>query len=179
MTPAPAQLTVLALDRFACIRIVGRATLNSSVDLSALLNELSQNGFRRFVFDLSECTLMDSTILGLLAGFGLKLSQSPAKSGMETPELLNPNERVRELLESLGVLSMFKVITGEIPLPDGVQAQLHAPLSPSREEVTRACLQAHKTLMEINPDNVPRFKDVTEFLARDLQKVKTAPGEKK
>jgi anti-anti-sigma regulatory factor len=175
MTMPTSTLSVFAVDSFACVRIVGRANLKSGPDLSALLAELSRNGTRCFVFDLTECTLMDSTILGLLADFGLKLSQS----GGSPPELLNPNDRVRELLESLGVLGMFKIITGPLPLPEGAEPRTLAPTSPSREEVTRTCLKAHKTLMELNPDNVPRFKEVAEFLARDLQKIKTeTPGQK-
>ena len=33
------------------------------------------------------------------------------------------------------------------------------PANPDREEVTRTCLEAHQTLMQINPENVSRFKD--------------------
>jgi hypothetical protein len=44
-------------------------------------------------------------------------------------------------------------------------------LNPSREEVTRTCLEARKTLMAANPDNVDRFKEVTRFLAEDLKKL--------
>ena len=45
--------------------------------------------------------------------------------------------------------------------------------TPTREEVTRTCLEAHKLLMEIDPDNVSKFKEVTQFLANDLKRMKT------
>ena len=48
---------------------------------------------------------------------------------------------------------------------------------PDREEVQRTCLEAHETLMEINPNNVPRFKDVARFLAEDLKKMEEAKKE--
>jgi len=41
---------------------------------------------------------------------------------------------------------------------------------PTRLETSRTCLEAHETLMKINPDNVPKFKDVTQFFAEDLKK---------
>jgi hypothetical protein len=83
--------------------------------------------------------------------------------------LSNPNERVTELLENLGVLPLFKIIGGALQLPGEVQAQTPAPVNPSHEEITRTSLEAHQALMEANPDNVPRFKDVAQFLAEDLK----------
>ena len=65
---------VMVGEQFACIRIIGRANFTSSVDFKTLVNELRQKGCNCFVLDLSECVLMDSTFLGVLAGFGLKLS---------------------------------------------------------------------------------------------------------
>jgi hypothetical protein len=51
---------------------------------------------------------------------------------------------------------------------------MQAPASPTQEEVTRNCLEAHRTLMDIHPENVARFKDVAAFLAEDLKKLKPA-----
>jgi len=36
--------------------------------------------------------------------------------------------------------------------------------------LTEASLEAHKLLMEVNPDNVPKFKDVAQFLAEDMER---------
>jgi hypothetical protein len=111
---------------------------------------------------------MDSTFLGILSGFGLKLNPcgEADKCGIE---LLNPNMRIIELLENLGALHLFKVSTGEMQLPADVQPCTPEPVNPSHEEVTRTSLEAHQTLMAVNPENVARFKDVTQFLAEDLK----------
>lgn len=37
--------------------------------------------------------------------------------------------------------------------------------------MARTSLEAHQTLMKINPANIPKFKDVAEFLAEDLKKL--------
>ena len=66
-----AKLSVLVGKDFACVKIAGRANFMSSPDFKTLLGELSQKGYSRFIVDLSECVLMDSTFLGVLAGFGL------------------------------------------------------------------------------------------------------------
>jgi hypothetical protein len=59
--------------------------------------------------------------------------------------------------------------TGTLQLPAEVQVSNPEPANPSRVEITRTCLEAHQTLMAMNPDNVARFKDVTQFLAEDLK----------
>ena len=68
MKTAPSDLLVWVEDKNAWIKITGRASFNSSVDFKTLINGLSQRGFCRFVLDLSDCPLMDSTFLGVLAG---------------------------------------------------------------------------------------------------------------
>ena len=171
MSTSAAKLLVLTGEHFACIRIIGRASFNSSVDFKTLLCELRQKGCSYFVLDLSECALMDSTFLGVLAGFGLKMSVQPQGACGPAIELLNPNPRVAELLENLGVIHLFSVAQGPLMLPAGVQAQDHTPVNPGKEEVTQACLEAHHTLMDLNPENQSRFKEVTRFLAEDLKKM--------
>jgi len=169
MSTPSAKLLVLAGAKFACIKIVGRANFTSSIDFKTLVNELRNKGYTYFVLDLSECMLMDSTFLGVLAGFGLKFTSS---DGDQKPiELLNPNARITELLENLGVLHLFKTTQGPLELP-GCETRTHEPLNPSKEDVTRACLEAHQTLMDINPNNVSKFKEVTRFLAEDLKWMK-------
>jgi hypothetical protein len=112
--------------------------------------------------------LMDSTFLGVLAGFGLKMNQADA-SNQRGIELYNPNARITELLENLGALPLFKVITVALQLPGDVETSTPESINPSHEQITRTSLEAHQTLMAVNPDNVARFKDVTQFLAEDLK----------
>jgi anti-sigma B factor antagonist len=165
---ANANLSVLVGKNFACIKICGRANFASSPDFKTLLNELTQKGYKRFIMDLGECALMDSTFLGVLSGFGMKLSGNGATA---TPgiELHNPTPRVSELLENLGAAHLFKNTSGPLQLPSDVKACTPESINPSHEEITRTSLEAHQTLMSINPENVARFKDVAQFLAEDLR----------
>ena len=163
-----AKLSVLVGKDFACVKIAGRANFTFSPDFKTLLAELIQKGYGRFIIDLTDCVLMDSTFLGVLAGFGIKLNHGSA-AGNGGIELSNPNARVTELLENLGVLQLFKVVDGSPQLPGDVRVQTPAPVNPSHEEITRTSLEAHQALMAANPDNVPRFKDVAQFLAEDLK----------
>jgi anti-anti-sigma regulatory factor len=165
---------VFAGERFACIKISGRANFSSSIDFKTVVQELRQKGCHYFVLDLSECALMDSTFLGVLAGFGLKNSTGGPSQPPTTIELLNPNERITELLESLGVLHLFKLTQGPLQMPDGSESRAVTSCSSTKEEVTRSCLEAHQTLMQLSPENAAKFKEVAAFLSEDLKKAK--PG---
>ena len=165
---AAANLSVWVGKNFACVKIAGRANYACSPDFKTLLDELVQKGFRHFIIDLSECVLMDSTFLGVLAGFGIKLN-SNGPTGARGIELLNPTARVSELLENLGTASLFKLTNGALQLPKDATGCTPESIHPSHEQITRTCLEAHKTLMAMSPENTARFKDVAQFLAEDLK----------
>ncbi len=170
MSAPTAKMLVSVGDKCAFVQIAGRANFTSSVDFKVLLDRLLDQGYTNFVLDLTECVLMDSTFLGVLAGFGLKLNCPQSDHIERTIQLFNPNPRIWELLENLGVLHLFKITEGEVKTPCApTEAE---SLNASRKEVTKTCLEAHKTLMNINPANVSRFKDVTAFLAEDLKRMK-------
>jgi len=86
--------------------------------------------------------------------------------------LFNPNSRIAEVLDSLGVAHLFKITRSADPL-----AYNFEPLAKSADvtkaDVTRNCLEAHKTLMEIKTENINRFKDVAQFLAEDLKRLES------
>jgi len=169
MSLQPAKLLVSVCGHDVCVRILGRANFTSGPDFKTLVTELHQQGYRHFIIDMSECLLMDSTFLGLVCGLGLKLGESG--NGGSGVELLNPNPRVTELLESLGVTSVVKLVTGSCKMTD---AAIHACESHDREEMAQASLEAHQTLMSLSPENAARFKDVAQFLAEDLKRIKAA-----
>jgi anti-anti-sigma regulatory factor len=172
MNTTAANLLVWVGENVVWIKIVGRATFTSSVDFKSLINQLWQKGSSRFVVDLTDCVLMDSTFLGVLSGLGLKFSNGQPGPSAATIELLNPNTRISDLLENLGVAHLFKVCKGRDASAPGL-----TPLDQTnadRKEIQRTCLEAHETLMDINPNNVPKFKDVARFLAEDLQKMEDA-----
>jgi anti-anti-sigma regulatory factor len=173
MNPPSAKLLVWAGEQCACIRIIGRANFTSSIDFKTLIDQFRQQGCNYFVLDLAECALMDSTFLGVLAGYGLKLSAGNGDRGRHGIELLNPNARITELLDTLGVLHLFKLTRGSVALPEQTESRPHTPASPTQAEVTRTCLEAHLTLMDISPANAARFKDVAQFLAEGLKKPKS------
>jgi anti-anti-sigma regulatory factor len=160
-------------EKFACIRISGRANFTSSIDFKTLVTELKAKGYNFFVLDLKDCTLMDSTFLGVLAGFGLKMGGNDRNAVSGRIELRNPNNRILELLENLGVLHLFALAQGDVPMPEEAREQECRVTTPTREEQTLACIEAHEILSSLSEENAARFKDVSQFLAEDLKRIRS------
>ena len=171
MSNGTASVSVWVGEQFVCIKLAGRANFQCSIDFKTLINRLHEKGHKRFVIDASECQLMDSTFLGVLAGLGLKFSQQHNGSAPASLELLNPSDRVFDMLENLGIAHLFKVIRGSTPpVTDTLSPVEKSAASTDRAETTKTCLEAHRLLMELNPANVAKFKDVTKFLEEDLKR---------
>jgi anti-anti-sigma factor len=166
--PSP-TLLVAANQKVALVKISGRASFNSSVEFKNLVYGLREQGRRRFVLDLTDCLILDSTFLGVLAGFALKLTEPSERRATIT--LLNPNARILDLLENLGVAHLFQVIQGSDPLSQECKEVQTPGDGPDKLEASRTCLEAHETLMAINSANIPKFKDVARFMAEDLKKL--------
>jgi len=166
------KLLVARADGSALIKIHGRATFICSADFKTLVYRLRDHDCRRFVLDLTECLIMDSTFLGILARFGLTLSSQTEPVG--TVQIVNPNERIVGLLENLGVDHLFEVING-VPPPSNGAANVELSTCGDKREVTRTSLEAHQTLSQLSPENAARFKDVIRFLAEDLRSQEQPP----
>ena len=124
-----------------------------------------QRGHRNFVVDLAACELMDSTFMGTMAGIALRLRE--LGSGGLT--VLNPNIRNQSLLENLGLDHLFS-----FELPEGVRPPprqaAQEPLNSATTDAAAqqaAILSAHEALVEADPENEERFKDVLELLKQD------------
>jgi anti-anti-sigma regulatory factor len=172
MNESLARLMVAVLDQMVCIKINGRADFTLSKDSEKLICELWERGYRRFVVELRHCVMMDSTYLGMLSGMALKFRHD-GQAAESVLELLNPSPRIAEVLESLGVEHLFKITH----CPDMLAANFE-PMAQgdglTKADVTRTCLEAHKILMALNPENVKKFKDVAQFLAEDLKRLELA-----
>ncbi len=174
------------------VKVVGRGSFQNSGCLKAFYLQLLKEGVTRFVIDLGACTYLDSTFLGILLGLGLKLRES----GNGLLNILNASSRNLELLRNLGLDRLIQLSGGTLP-GDPASTTKTAPISaptgnsngsaavnlagvkeenleempcpvPTRAEAAPTILEAHEALMKFDARNVPKFKDVVEFLREDL-----------
>ena len=121
-------------------------------------------GHREFVVDLKNCPVMDSTFMGTLAGMALRLREI----GQGHLHVINLNERNCDLLKNLGLDQLFVM---ESPSAKSVAAEGERSIDgelTGREERARTMLEAHEALVEADPENITKFKDVLDYLKQDL-----------
>lgn len=153
------------------VKVVGRGSFQNSGCLKTFYQQLLKDHVNRFVIDLDQCTYLDSTFLGILLGLGLKLRAA----GNGVLHVLNASPRNTELLKNLGLDRLINIDAKKVDLNgvgtgDAALQPLECPVQ-TKAEAGPTILEAHEALMEFDPRNVPKFKDVVEFLREDLGQV--------
>lgn len=150
------------------VRIEGRASFQNSGCLHDFFSAMIKQGKDRFVLDFQNCTSMDSTFLGVLAGAALELrKRTPAGSMV----IARASQRNLELIRNLGLHRLLTVDAGNFPM--GFSAAPTQPLqcatNSSELEQARLVLQAHENLVATDEDNRSKFQDVLAFLRERVE----------
>lgn len=144
------------------IRIEGRASFQNSACLNDFFNDLIGRGSLRFVMDFQNCTSMDSTFLGVLAGVALQLRKHVPPGSLV---LCRMAPRNLELVRNLGLHRLLTVDTETTDVNLNSQAPLACTAdSKSELESARLVLSAHENLVVADEANRAKFQDVLTFL---------------
>jgi anti-anti-sigma regulatory factor len=145
----------------------GKGSFQNSPALKEFSKQMLERGFRHFIVDLLSCPVMDSTFMGTLAGIALRLREYKDGSLL----VRNANERNNDLLRNLGLNNLFEVESKAPEVPD--DAVDATPLAPEqvvqRKDQAECMIEAHEALVDADPENLARFKDVLEYLKQDLR----------
>jgi anti-sigma B factor antagonist len=161
--PEPAKPTFL-VDAYAdpvLVRIEGRASFTNSGSLKDFFTEMMRQGKGRFVVDFQQCTSMDSTFLGVLAGAALELRRRVPAG---TLTLTRVGVRNLELIRNLGLHRLATVDAGDFPMNFSGDAQALDSSARTEIESARLVLEAHEQLVSADAANAAKFQDVLAFL---------------
>jgi anti-sigma B factor antagonist len=152
------------------VRVAGRGSFLNSGSLKEFAREMVNRGYREFFFDLQECVMMDSTFMGTMAGMALRLKEL----GQGRLHVLHCGPRSLELLSGLGLDQILDIRANGATAPECAELteSNERPAEGSAEakrEQAGTMLEAHEALCKAAPENLPRFKDVLEYLKQDLQ----------
>ena len=154
-------VTILPRESGYLIQAVGRANFDYAVPLRELSKDLT--GQEPVCLDLSGCTAMDSTFMGVMAMMGLK-----ARRCGKAIEIAGAGDHLKALLRGLGVQKLFSFIDRAPAIADAA-----APaMSGDRTVTAETVLEAHQTLVEADDGNAERFRQVIEFARTDVERLK-------
>jgi anti-sigma B factor antagonist len=157
------SILVGTASRTVWVRVEGKGSFLNSTGLKEFAKEMINRGFREFAIDLKNCTVMDSTFMGTLAGVALRLREL----GQGNLRVTNLNERNSDLLSNLGLDQLFLIEARNSALPEAAQTPL-ATTAPDKTTQAKTMLEAHEACVEANEANAAKFKDVLEYLKQDL-----------
>jgi anti-anti-sigma factor len=140
--------------------------MKNSPMLAAFLEEMFDQGALVYCIDLSSCTGMDSTFMGLLVGFSQTVAQKKGKL-----VVVNPSETNLRLLNMLGVSEVLPVVAQTDPADlEFVRIPANPLITPlQRLEVIK---QAHHSLIALNESNQAKFQAFLTALEADLSKMR-------
>jgi len=172
------KLRVWIHDHSAVVRVQGRGSFKLGAALREFGGSSIEAGATRVVLDMEDCVGMDSTFMGVVAGLALRIKSVPGGRVI----FVNLSERTRHLLCTLG-LNRFVDLHMAGSLPEDLQPALHQP-HPLQEAMSasvnapesRTLLEAHEALVKLDPQNLDKFRDVLDFLRRDVEKGKDRSG---
>jgi anti-anti-sigma factor len=170
----PANVLVGKVGDLFWLRVEGKGCFQNSVHVKQAVKAVVKSGTKNVVVDLERCPTMDSTFLGILTCAAVDLK----RAGDGNLTVLNLNERNQQLLTSLGLDHVLHMDADGTSWAE--ERRLAAQALALCEEQTDCCkteqaahvLQAHKALASTSAENECRFRDVIEFLEKELAQKK-------
>jgi anti-anti-sigma regulatory factor len=166
------NLTAAYIGRSSVIRVEGRGSFKICPPMKQFIHQVINTGSAdRILIEMSDCSGMDSTFMGVVAGIACYIKSKPDFSF----RLINVSEKNKKLLVTLGV---DRVVDYSLSASEEEQELLNQltgsaqalETDPSSTlETAKTTLEAHETLVEINPDNLSKFKSVLEYLSDDVR----------
>lgn len=150
------------------IRCEGKGSFNNSQRMKQWAEAHIDAGGNVIVVDLEECTGMDSTFMGTMAGIAMKLAKLP--NGVL--QVVGANHRNKSSLEDLGLCMLLEVDPENPewkPNMNSMRASLKEGPELSTNDSFEHVLDAHKLLCEADENNDEKFSTVLDVLEAELK----------
>lgn len=163
-------ISVGIFEGFSWIRCEGKGSFLNSPALKNFGDARISAGELLLIVDLSQCSGMDSTFMGTLAGMSARLSSRDGGS----LQIAEPGPRNLRSLEDLGLDHLMEIDPPEAIWRgkiDAIRKDLKPPgsiLHLNELQRTRHVLEAHENLSDLNDQNEREFSNVVEVMKTNL-----------
>ncbi len=153
--PNNAKFLVKIEGDSAFLTVVGKASYLNCRCVGDFFTSVANKNCKTLSIDTEQCTGMDSTFLGMIAGVALKLRKYSA-----TVTLQNLNERNTQLVENLGLFKLVQVGQNQSSLEKTSELE-------KSNAGSSAMVDAHENLVKADESNRAKFEDVISFLRKE------------
>lgn len=152
----------------AILKISGRASYTNSAPVGKFFNQMVKEKKSNVVVDFADCSGMDSTFLGIMAGAALELKKMDPPGTMTLCRL---GSRNLELVRNLGLHRILRVDCGDYDMTFGEDsAALLNTLDKNEIANAKTILKAHENLVAADEENFKKFQDVLAYLRLQVEK---------
>lgn len=149
------------------VRVDGKGSHQNSRELKAFVQDhIEQLRGQRVIVDLSLCTGMDSTFMGMLTCISTRLGDMGG-----VLHVIHAAGRNAELLRGLGLDAIFTVDDDQEHLPPGLTPECSVlPKSEcGKGERAEICLESHEALAAADARNAAKFRDVIDLMRKECR----------
>jgi len=151
------------------VKVIGKGTMEYCSELFMYLSEkIEKEEIQNIYFELSSSTYLDSSFIGVIISIQKKLKKKFPSSNLI---ILNPSEKVKEILSNMGLLEVIPLQEGKTFKNIEVTEEIEKKLEKNYQDI-KLLLESHQNLMELNPENRKRFALVEEMLKKELERNK-------
>ena len=149
-------------------KVEGRLTQKSLWNANTAVQKcMEDRSISDVLIDITQCTYMDSTILGILARWAISFANTHHETH---PFLLGlTGTPLESIFRRMNLTTLFQVAEHA----PGIEHNMLSPLVFSErygpQEYAAHLLSAHETLAELSPENAREFATVIQFLKNDIE----------
>ncbi len=149
--------------RAVYVRVHGLASMNNCLCIRDFLHDMVDSGRRFLVLDMIECTGMDSTFMGVIAGVVAR-EDDHHQVGLA---VINAGKALVRLLESVGLAELIFVDPKACPPPDAEFYLLEEQAC--EEDRLQLIHTAHHHLIDICAANEKIFGDLLDTIEEEMK----------
>lgn len=152
------QIEIGISDRRLVIRPIGHVTAKLCQILKTqIIIQIEREKIELIEFDMSACSYMDSTFLGLL----LLIEKSARAHGLKPVVMYQTNEVCRSLMSTMGMERKFSFSQRPCTTCESLEV-----LSSPKDVSAQFLLETHRELSQLSPENEEKFRVLTSLLEK-------------
>ena len=161
------HIDIALCGRLIYAKVSGLGNMHNCMTFQDFCTVLLDAGYERVVVDLGQCTGMDSTFLGVLAGMATHIEDR--KGPMVV--IINSSPENIETLDDVGLTNFIEIRPGAIEVP---QLETYRIDDDTVSDVDRVefIKEAHERLVAIDERNQKTFGPMIQAMTADLAKKK-------